>query len=40
MPYIRGTWKVLSCAAAEWRISVGPIVWEMKENYIESRGEE
>ena len=27
----QNTWKVLNCSAGEgWRISVGPIVWEMK----------
>ena len=35
---IRNTWKVLKCGAGEgWRRSVGPIVFEMKQYYIESR---
>lgn len=27
----------MSFDAGEWRISFGPIVWEMRENYRESR---
>jgi len=35
---IRNTWKVLKCGAGEgWRRSVGPIMWEMKKYYCESR---
>jgi hypothetical protein len=35
---ISNTWKVLKCGAGEgWRRSVGPIVWEMKKYYRESR---
>jgi hypothetical protein len=35
---IRDSWRVLKCGAGEgWRGSVGPIVWEMKMYYIESR---
>ena len=35
---IRNTWKVLRCGAGEgWKRSVGPIMWEMKKYYWESR---
>jgi hypothetical protein len=35
--YIRNTWKVFKCGAGEGWKSVGPLVWEMKKCYIESR---
>jgi hypothetical protein len=36
--YIRSTWKVLKCGAAEgWVRSVGPIVWGTKKYYNEIR---
>jgi len=35
---IRNIWKVMKCGARErWRRSVGPIVWEIKKHYKESR---
>ena len=37
---IRNTWKILKCGpGGGWR-PVGPIMLEMKEYYMESRGEE
>jgi hypothetical protein len=36
--YIRNTWKILKCGEVEgWRRSVGPIMWEIKKYYLESR---
>jgi len=33
--YIRNTWKVLKCGAAEgWKRSVGPVVRKLKKYYI------
>ena len=35
---IRSALKVLKCGAGEgWKESLGPIVWEMKKDYIQSR---
>jgi hypothetical protein len=36
--YIRNTWEVLTCGTGEgWGGSVGPIMWEMKKCYLQSR---
>jgi hypothetical protein len=35
--YTKNTWKVLKCGAGGWKRSVGPIMWEMKKYYLESR---
>jgi hypothetical protein len=36
--YVRNIWKVLKCGAGEgWRRPTGPIAWELKKQYRESR---
>jgi hypothetical protein len=39
--YFGITWRILRVAAEEgWRRSAGPIVWEMKKNYIQPKKRE